>query len=381
VLARHWNLASLAAENVARNGRGYAVAAAGLVLVLALFIAGVAISEGVKTQALDSIASGADVYCTWNVFGRDAAVPREAVAQLERVEGVLRAVPRIVGRAPLGGEIALVIGVPLSALEGQPIPLRGALPNSPAQVLVGCELARSLGLAPGAHVALEADTLRVFEVSGIVDGTAALWSAKALLCDLAEAQEVFGEREHVSDVCLYTRPGYAELVAQSVPRLDARFRVQTRSLVEAYVQRGMTLREGVFSVLLALVIAVAIPAYAITTWLGHAPRRREIALYKVEGWATVDVLELVFFENLLVSLAAAATALLIALIFVRALNAPLIAPFFLPDLPLVPEVRVPARFTPLPAVAAFVLSAAVTMTGSIWSTWRTAVARPSEVLR
>jgi ABC-type lipoprotein release transport system permease subunit len=381
VLARHLNLARLAFENVARNGGGYAVASAGLFATLVLFVAGVAISEGVKSQSLASVGEGADVYVSWDVFGRDAAVPRERVAELAKLDGVARAVPRIVGRAPLGDASALVIGVPFAALDGAAVPIEGAMPSSPAQVLIGCELARSLGLKPGAKVALDTGLLRLFEVAGVVDRSAALWSAKALVCDLAEAQELFSEREHVSDVCLYTRAGYAASVADAVQRLDPRFRVQTKSLVSAYVERGMRLREGIFSVLLAMLVAVAIPAYAITTWLGHAPRRREIALYEVEGFTTFDVLELVFLENLIVSFAVALASLFVALVFVRGFNAPLIAPFFLPDLPLFPRVSVPARFAPLPVVLAMALSVAATMTGSIWSTWRAAAARPSEVLR
>ena len=46
MFARHRNLALAAAENVARNARGYLVAALGLVLGLTLLLSGVAISEG-----------------------------------------------------------------------------------------------------------------------------------------------------------------------------------------------------------------------------------------------------------------------------------------------------------------------------------------------
>jgi ABC-type lipoprotein release transport system permease subunit len=264
-------------------------------------------------------------------------------------------------------------------------------------LLVGRELARAIGLRvpqrgssdkekdasekSPTRLTLEGQTVRVFTVSGIVDATSSLWSAKALVMDIDEAASLFGESDHVSDVCLYTRPGYATSVAEAVQRLEPRFRVQTKALVRNYVMHGMTLREGVFTVLLALALALAIPTFAILTYLGATPRRREIGLLKAEGWQTADVLEMVALENAIVSVLSASTALLLALVWVKALRAPLIAPVFIAELPLFPAMRIPAQFLPLPLVLSLLFSLVVTMTGSIYSTWRTAVTRPAEVMK
>jgi hypothetical protein len=182
----------------------------------------------------------------------------------------------------------------------------------------------------------------------------------------------------VSDVCLTTRPGYEARVAEAIQRAEPRVRVQTQSLVDAYVQRGMTLREGVFTVLFALALALAVAAFAVVSWLGRTPRRREIALLKSEGWTTLDVLALVAFENLLVSLLAAGAALLAAELWVGVLRAPLIAPFFLPDLSLFPRMEIPTR-PPLGAARGPSTSrapAAPTLPASSQP-----CARPAEVLR
>jgi len=381
MLARHWNLVLAAAENVARNPRGYFVASLGLFAGLTLLSSGVAVSEGLEREALASVASGADVYCTWDRFGRDAPVPVSALAELEQIDEVRRVVPRIIGRVPMGDQLPVVIGIPLGELELHPVVVEGHLPRSGSEVLVGHELARVLGLAPGSRIALDADSVRLFEVAGVISSTSSLWSAKAVVCDIGEAAAAFGDAEHVSDVCLYTRPGYEQLVGEEVERIDRRFRVQTKALVTTYVTRGMTRREGVFTVLFALALALAVPGFAITTYMGHTPRRREIGLLKVEGWSTSDVLELVAFENLIVSLLVAAGSLLAAVVWVRVLGAPLIAPFFLTDLGAFPEMSIPARFLPLPLALALIFSLVVTMTGSIYTTWRTAAARPVEVLR
>jgi ABC-type antimicrobial peptide transport system permease subunit len=202
-----------------------------------------------------------------------------------------------------------------------------------------------------------------------------------IVCDLAEAAKLFGEDGSVSDVCVYTRPGYEQSVAEAIQRIDPRYRVQTREFVRHYVLRGMTIREGAFTVLGALALALAIPVFALFTYLGYSPRRREIGLLKAEGWRTSDVLEMVALENVLVSVIAAGGSVLLAALWVVALRAPLIAPFFLPDLPAFPAMEIPARFLPLPVLLAVVFSLVVTMTGSLYSTWRTAATRPAEALR
>lgn len=377
----HVNLLLAAAENVVRNWRGYAVAAAGLVLGLTLLLSGVAISSGLQADALASIRSGANIYCTWDMFGRDGAVPVAKIAPLGDIAGVIRVVPRIIGRVRLGDQLAVVVGVPLDRLADQPIAVEGALPRSKREVLIGHELSRALGIVPGMTVALEADSIRLFTVAGVVSETSSLWSAKAIVCDIDEAAIVFGEDAHVSDVCLYTRPGYENLVAEAVERIDRRYRVQTKALVSSYTLRGMTVRGGVFTVLAALALALAIPSFAIMTYLGHTPRRREIGLLKAEGWRVADVLEMVALENLLVSLLAAGGSMLLAVVWVRVFRAPLIASFFLAELPLFPNMIIPSRMMPLPPVLALVFSLVITMTGSIYATWRTAVTRPVEVLR
>jgi ABC-type lipoprotein release transport system permease subunit len=381
VLARHVNLAAAAAENVARRLGLHAAAAAGLVAGLALVLAAVAVGEGLKRESLASVAAGADLYCGWDAFGRAAPLPVVELARLGTLEGVERVVPRVVGQVPLGGELAVLVGVPLERLREEPVPVEGELPDDPSEVLVGRELARALGLAPGATVALEAGEIRLFMVAGVAGSTASLWSAKAIVCDLAEAQRVFRDAAHVTDACLYVRAGYEELVADSIRRLDRRFRVQSRELVAAYVGRGATLREGLLTALFALALALAIPSYAVIARAGVSPRRREIGLLKTVGWSTADVLEMVAVEAVLVALASAALALLVALAWVDWLGAPLIGPLLVADLPAFPAMHVPSRFLPLPATLAFVFALTVTSAASIPAAWRTAVARPIEALR
>jgi hypothetical protein len=63
------------------------------------------------------------------------------------------------------------------------------------------------------------------------------------------------------------------------------------------------------------------------------------------------------------------------------LGAPLLAAYFVADLGAFPDARIPARFTAPMLIAAVALGVTVTLSGSLWTTWRTARTRPIEVLR
>ncbi len=377
----HWNLLHIASHNVASNLRTYGVASLGLILPLVLLLSGVAISEGLKLDALAAVDAGADLYCTWDVFGRDAALPRDRMEALSEIAGVQRVVPRIIGRVRVADQFVMVIGLPPEVLSDERWPISGSAPRRSAEVLIGHELARAVGWRVGSRIVLDAQALRVFTVSGIVDRTSALYSSKAIMCGIDEAAIVFGEAGLVSDVCLYTRAGYEGLIAEEIGRIDARYRVQTKMLVRQYVGHGMTVREGIFSLMFALGLALAIPTFAVLTYQGSTPRRREIGLLRLTGWRVVDVLEMVVLENVIVSVLSAGVALLLSLIWVTVFRAPLVAPFLIADLPTFPEMDIPSRFAPLPAFLAVMFCVVVTMTGSVFSTWRTSLARPVEVLR
>jgi ABC-type lipoprotein release transport system permease subunit len=380
-MARHWNLLLSASENVARNRAPYTAAASGLIAGLSLLLSGIAMSEGLKAEALAGVESGADVYCTWDVFGRDAPIPREQAEPLRTIPGVTRTVPRIIGRVQLGGEPVILIGVPRSEIARAPLTLVGTRPGDQGEILVGSEIARLARLSPGQQLVLEGDIARVFTVAGVIAPATSYWSTRAMVCELEEAAALFGERRLYSDVCLYTRPGYGGLVAESILQMSRRYRVQTKELVRHYVLRGMRLRGGFFTALGAFTLALAVPSFAILTSLGQTARRQEIGLLKAEGWRTLDVLEMVALENVIVSVLSAALALLLSVAWVRGLGVPGLGSFFLPDRPLEGSAHVPARFLPMPLLLALAFSLAVTMPGSLLTTWRTATIPPAEVLR
>jgi hypothetical protein len=71
----------------------------------------------------------------------------------------------------------------------------------------------------------------------------------------------------------------------------------------------------------------------------------------------------------------------LAFVWLRAFNGYGIAAAFLPGVDAQPGFRVTFRLAPAPALVAFVISLAVVMTGSLYGTWRAAIAAPREAMR
>jgi ABC-type lipoprotein release transport system permease subunit len=141
------------------------------------------------------------------------------------------------------------------------------------------------------------------------------------------------------------------------------------------------MRGGIFTALYLVAFAVAIPAILVSTGIGFAERRKEIGVLKATGWETSEVMEAALFENALYALTGASVALVISFIWVRMLNGFLIAKMFIPGIGDMPSFPVPSKFLPLPFFAALCIALAVTMTGSLITTWRTAIVPPEETLR
>jgi ABC-type antimicrobial peptide transport system permease subunit len=119
----------------------------------------------------------------------------------------------------------------------------------------------------------------------------------------------------------------------------------------------------------------------VTSGVGLAERRREIGILKATGWQTDELLLRGLGESFLLSLAGASLALLLAGVWLKIFNGYGIAGLFLAGADLAPAFAVPSRFAPVPALLAFVLSFAVVMSGTLYSTWRSATATPLEAMR
>ncbi len=393
------NLLFAAAANLTRYPLRSLVVVLCLVAICGPFLAGIAISEGVRAEAAVSVQEGPDLYLTMDQFGRNGPVPLHYLREFRRSPYVTSVVPRIVGRAnaftalseteTTDAEVVVVLGLEAGRMDQTPWGTEG-LPSSPlasGEVIIGSALAAHFGCRPGGEIRLQvADVSKPFRIVAIFPPAASIWSAQLVCMNLDDAGKLFELPGYASDFLIYCRPGPGNIQAVRQDAFtilgDVPYRLQTKTGdVASYVDKGFRNLQGVFTVFFLVAFAVGIPAMVIASGLGHSERRREIGLCKAVGWKTTDVMLMVMFEHVLLSVLAACLAFLVSYVWVRALNGAVVAQFFISEWDSLAAFPVPARFGFAPWAMSLLLCLTITLSGGLFTTWRLAARFPADSIR
>jgi ABC-type lipoprotein release transport system permease subunit len=384
---RHFSILNAAADGVLRLRTRSLVLVLCLAGILSPFLIATAIFEGIKADSAVSLEEGADLYVSLNKAGRNAPIPVTWADEFRRIPGVVKAVPRIVGRDFIVGPV-VIVGLPPEEFPKEVRCIEGSLPASKGEALLGKELARELNLSSGKSFTMNVNPGLRFRVAGLFTSSCPLWSTRLVFVHFEAASELFGMEGEATEILLSVRSGYMDAVYEKLAGLSKigaeggkPLRVVSRRIAKEMFRRGFSRRAGVFAALYLIAFALAIPSIAVASGLGFSERRREVGLYRASGWQTVEVLEMVIFENLILSVAGATLALLVSILWMKLANGFFIAQFFLPEVGVVPGFEVTTRFLPLPALLAYLVGITLTMVGSLYYTYRTATIPPMEAIQ
>ena len=370
-----------------------------LVAILLPFVAGLGVSRGLRDQADDSIAFGADLYVAAKRLGRDAPVPLSVVDSIRALPGVTDVVPRIVGEVRLGTPpvSAVLVGLPADRLPPSTIgrarpALRGAgAPRTGRRLGTRAPTRARRRLEDPPFYRNDAGE-RVSTVVGVFRSDVPVWEANLVFTSFETASAIFAQQGLASSLLVFTTTRVegrraprdrAPALARGGrrPRTAAPARDRRATISKPLVSRGLLHREGVFDLHLLLAFALAIPLVLVTTGVGLSERRRETGLLKATGWQTDEILVRSLAESLLLATAGASIAVLLGWLWLGPLGGVGIAGVFLSGADAAPGVTIPFRLTPVPALLTFLVSFLVVATGSAWSSWRAAAASPADVMR
>jgi ABC-type lipoprotein release transport system permease subunit len=367
-----------------------------VVAALCPYLAGLGLCGGLGRQSEQSIEAGADLYVSGVQFGRTVPLPLDAVEKISAMPGVVKAVPRIVGKLSLGDERhpAVVIGLPPQELASASF-ISGELFHSGEanELVVGSQLAAALSLKVGSLLPpfyRNRKGERVSKVVGIFSPDAPLWQANLVFTSFDTAARLFDQPALATDVLVYCRAGAAEELAPAIrrrihwdlaegSRLDVR--VAQRDGARALWTAAVAHRDGVFHLHWMLAVSIGVLAVLVTSGFGGGERRQEVGVLKAIGWRTDEILLRNLVEGLLLTAAGASLAVLAAWFWLAVLNGWAIANLFVPELGWRPQVDVPLGMAPLPVILATLLSWLVVTSGSLYTTWRTAMAPPASAMR
>jgi len=373
----HINLFIQAVLSIQRNRDRSLVVIGCLLAVLVPFVTAMAVSEGVREQSTLSIDAGADLYISSAQYGRNGPISMEKVQEFSEIPGVVKVVPRISGRTYLGEELATIVGIdsPKFFSNRQEKLATG-------EVLMGRSLAERLELKKGDELRFFLFPAMPFTIVDLIDGDLSIWASSLVVLSFNDAATLFKLPGFASEILIYSRPGTEDNIAEHLSSIGKPWdmvpplRIQTKAIVNQYINRGFDLQAGVFFLFYLTAFGLSVPALLILSGFGRGARKKEIGILKATGWQTLEVMEMTCMENTLLALLGSMLAVVIAMFWLKIGNGIGIAPLFISGINWIPDFTVPSLFTPMPVLFSFLFGIVLTMLGTVFTTWKTAITPP-----
>ena len=388
IFTKHVAILLAALKSLFRNPVRSVIVILCLVAILSPFVTAIAICEGIKTQYASILEDGGDIYVARDNYGINAPIELDMIDRFMQLQGVNKVVPRVIGRTYVKGKLLVIFGIPSNTIPSHIRIIEGRTPKGSGEVILGQGAANYLKLGLGTQFSIERNPNQVFKIVGLFDSPINIWNADLLMMNFQDASDLFGIKDKATDLIIYTRPGYEQIVDIIIHMSQndeggeqPLLRVQTKDLIDRYTRRGFNVQAGVFTAFYAIVFALAIPAIGVISGFGLSERRREIGVMKALGWQTQEVLRMVALENLILSIISVPLIIFVAAGWIHLLNGAGIAHFFMPARDILVPFSMPSRIFPIPFVLSIMMALILTMVGCIYSTWRTAIVPPSEAMK
>lgn len=285
--------------------------------------------------------------------GRQESIPLAYMSKLSEIFGIQRLVPRIWGYYfdEISGANYTVLAIDPELLP-EPEKINdvftdGHFPTA-GEAAMGSGVSEAMGLAGRQVFSLHRNDLsrKSFRLSGVFDSVTDMLTSDTLLMPLEDGRDLFGISSHkVTDLCVYvTNKAEINTIAQKISALLPDTRVVTLPQMRKTYKMVFSWRSGFASICLL----TALTAFIIFAWdkaSGLSPEdKKEIAILKILGWQTGDILSMRFWEGLLVSSFAFMLGYSLAFIHVGFFSASLFRPILVgwsviaPNLRLSPDV-------------------------------------------
>jgi putative ABC transport system permease protein len=318
---------AIIATNLQRRMARTIFTAAGIALGVAMIVALLSFTEGLRNAAAGFVHLGGSDLGVFqaNVSDPTASIlPASTVGRLAAHPGVARATPLVLMVEGVGSDpAAVVFGAEPSGFFNQSLVIVDGRPPTAGtrEITVGDRLAAQLHLHPGSVLAVKG---RGFPVAGIYHAGILFEDSGAVL-PIGLAQQLVGHPGEATDVVVQLTPGTrASDAARAIERAFPGTQVITDPQQALRAGANGTLVSK--AILVIVVIALVVGAIGVTNTMAMSilERQGELGLLSTVGWSPVRVASLIFGEGVAVSLIGAAAGLLVGVIgsalLVRALG-------------------------------------------------------------
>ncbi|MFX0046483.1 MAG: ABC transporter permease, partial [Candidatus Hermodarchaeota archaeon] len=296
-----------------------------LTAIIFPLVTALAISEGLRFQAEIGIMEGADIYVSEDRYGGSGPISLTYIEGLSDIHGVSFVRPRVVGRTYFADRLVAMVGLDHEALLSLKPVIHGDIPEAPGEVVVGEGITKAFAIEPGIRFTLAANNRKVFWPTATLNSSC-LWGSDVMVMHLEDANEFFRMKDYTSQLLLYAASENTTSVIGSLEQYFNERRpglpgihIEDRTRTHERLRSGYAHGRGIFIVLYIILVALAVPAFLVTSGLGMRELDREIGVLKAVGWKTWEVIEKVTLENLLISLSAVCLSILLSMVWIKGL--------------------------------------------------------------
>jgi len=358
---------------------GVMVVFAGVIFLLASFQM---TTKALTSLAADSLAFAPEITIQKMRAGRQESIPVAYQARLGEILGIKAITPRVWGyyfNETKGANYTILgldpLSMPLGDRLGQAIDGR-RLPQEHEVVLGQGVQGAASGSGSSMISLFRPDlSLKALTIVGNFRPETDFLTYDTLFMGLDDARDLFAlPADMVTDLCVtVANPSEVATIAKKIAALLPDTRVVTRQQIQKTYQAVFGWRSGFASVCLL----TALTSFIIFAWdkaSGLTPEeKKEIAILKMVGWQTADVLALRFWEGVIVSLLSFAVGYTLAYLHVSFFEAALFRPILVgwsvihPAIPLRPTVNLGETLLVL------CLTVVPYLTATIIPSWRAAI--------
>jgi len=310
-------------------------------LVVFLFASFQLVSRALTEAAQTVLATAPDITVQQMSAGRQVSIASSAKIPLAPIFGIKKIEERIWGYYfdESNGANYTIIGLPARADDSGGTQLfglaEGRLPaaSERGQVAISDNVRRQLQLGNRKHFSLFRPDLSQasFATVGLFAPKTEILTADLMVMNLADARDLFAIADgFVTDLLVsVANPNEIETIARKISEKLPGSRVITRNQILKTYKVVFNRRSGLGTVCLLTALA----AFVILAWDKASglsrEERKEVAILKILGWQTSDIMLLRFCESLSLSLLAFISGYLLAWVHVVFWGGALFRPVFL----------------------------------------------------
>ncbi len=340
------------------------------------------LTHALKREAELLLQSSPEITVQRLMAGRHALVPVDWVDTIVSIPGVIDASPRYWGYYydPFTGANFTVLGV-----RSSEFPLKGREDLDPEDCLIGSGVSETGLLRTGDSLVMvdPEGIARPFRVAGVFSTSSSILTNDLVVLKEETIKRFFQipEGYAVDLVVRVANPSEIDTIAKKIKEKIPSSRPITRTEILRTYESLFDWRSGmVLSMFIGALLAFFIFAWDKATGLS-AEERREIGVLKAIGWDSSDIMEMKFWEGLVLSSLAYLTGTITGFVHVFMLGAPLLESALKGWSVLFPSLKLRPVIEVYQLMVLLFLTVVPYMAATIAPSWKAAMTDPEEVIR